>query len=164
MNRSDTMAAIKEGAGYTVYEVDLSDACTGIAGDDGQGRDETDSTMYVGTKREAERHAATARKLVRKYLAQYAAWERTNDGELDEDEADEWMEDEPPTPSLGDRALEICSLLVDRDSAIRVYRIRLRDTTPRQLALHLLDPRTNGGWQRSRTLVGSWPLLRRGGE
>ena len=51
--------------------------------------------------------------------------------------------------------------LLNQDSAIRVYRVQLRRATPRQLALQLLDPRTNGWWQHSRTLVGSWPLLRR---
>ena len=144
--------------GFTVYKIDLSEVCA--CEKDGALYDELDATMYVGTKREAEHYAATARQLVRKYLTQYAAWQRANDGELDEDEMEEWLEDEPSCPSLGGRGLDVDAESL-KGSAIRVYRVRLRNTTPRQLALHLLDPRTNGGWQHSRTLVSTWHILRR---
>ena len=145
--------------GFTVYEIDLSKVCACEREDELY--DEHNHTMYVGTKREAEHYAATARQLVRKYLTQYAAWQRANDGELDEDEADEWMEDEPPTPSLVDRYLDVDPCLLTQESAIRVYRVQLQDTTPRQLALRLLDSRTNGWWQHSSTLVSTWHILRR---
>ena len=145
--------------GFTVYEVSLEDAC---GASESEALDDSDTTMYVGTKREAEKQAATARSRVRKYLTQHAAWKRANDGELDEDEADEWLEDEPSWPSLGERVLDVQPITLNQDSAIRVYRVQLRTASARSLALHLLDPLTNGGWRHSRILIGSWPLLRGG--
>ena len=150
--------------GFTVYEVSLEDACCAALLDGGEGgRSESDTTMYVGTKREAEKQAATARSRVRKYLTQHAAWEGENaDFDMDPDEGDEWLEDEPEYPMLGNRLLDTDASVLNQESAIRVYRVQLRTASARSLALHLLDPRTNGWWQHSRILIGSWPLLRGG--
>ena len=146
--------------GFTVYEVNLWDAC---GGSESEVLDDSDTTMYVGTKREAEKQAATARRRVRKYLTQHAAWKGENDDfDMEPDDADEWMDDEPEHPMLGKRVLDVHMGLLNQDSAIRVYRVQLRTASARRLALHLLDPLTNGWWQHSRILIGSWPLMRGG--